>query len=55
METSNELRMVNKRGWRMGFANLFHAANASWWHTKKWLVQIVIWTLFLNGMLAIFL
>ena len=55
MENSNTLRMVNERGWRMGFANLFHGASAEWWHTKKWLIHIVAWLLFLNGMLASFL
>jgi ABC-2 type transport system permease protein len=55
MENTNPLRTLNERGWQMGFANLFHEANASWWHTKKWLIQIVIWLLFLNGMLAMFL
>ena len=55
MENSNALRMVNERGWRMGFTNLFHGASAEWWHTKKWLIHIVVWLLFLNGMLASFL
>jgi hypothetical protein len=55
MENTNTLRMVNERGWRMGFANLFHEANGSWWHTRTWLVQVIIWLCMLNGMFAIFL
>jgi len=47
--------MVNERGWRMGFANLFHEANGSWWHTRTWLIQTIIWLCMLNGMFAIFL
>jgi ABC-2 type transport system permease protein len=55
MESTNTLRTLNERGWRMGFANLFHETNASWWRTKKWLIQTVIWLFFLNGMFAMFL
>lgn len=52
MENTSELRIVNERiGW-IGFANLFNANNASWWHTKKWIIQIAFWLLFVNGMLA---
>ncbi len=55
MENTNELRMVNERGWPMGFANLFHEANGSFWRTRTWLVQVVLWLIMLNGMFAIFL
>ena len=55
MNDTNTLQMITGHGWRMGFANLFHAGWESWWHTKKWLIQTVLWLLFLNGMLAIFL
>jgi ABC-2 type transport system permease protein len=50
METTSSLREVNARGWRMGFANLFHEATGSFWHTKKWLIQTALWFLILNGM-----
>jgi len=52
MENTNGLRMVNERVWWVGFANLFHANNAKWWRTKKWITQTVFWLLFVNGMLA---
>ena len=52
MENTNSLKMVNVRGWRMGFANLFQVASGSFWRTKKWLIQTGIWFLCLNGMLA---
>ncbi len=55
MESTNTLRIVNEHGWRMGFANLFQVASGSFWRTKKWLIQIGIWLLCLNGMLASFL
>ncbi|MBN1667513.1 MAG: ABC transporter permease subunit [Anaerolineales bacterium] len=52
MRTANSLNAITPRGWWAGFSNLFQATNASWWHTKKWLVQMVLWLLLLNGMLA---
>src|SRR5512146_2754809 len=52
MENTNSLKTVTERGWRNGFANLFHQARDNYWHTKTWLVQTLIWLLFLNGMLA---
>jgi len=52
MENTNSLKTVTEQGWRNGFANLFHQASDSYWHTKTWLVQTVVWLLFLNGMLA---
>jgi len=51
MENTIRLREVNVRGWRMGFANLFHETNGSFWHTKKWLIQTVLWFVILNGCL----
>ncbi len=53
MENTNTLKTVTERGWRRGFANLFHQASDSFWRTKTWLVQTVVWLLFLNGMLAL--
>jgi len=50
MENTNSLKAVNDRGWRMGFANLFHEANGSYWHTKKWWIMSALWFLILNGL-----
>jgi len=55
MNDTSTLKVIIGHGWRMGFTNLFHAASSSWWSTKKWLIQTIIWLLFLNGMLAVFL
>jgi ABC-2 type transport system permease protein len=52
MENTNSLKVVNVRGWRMGFANLFKVANGSFWHTRSWIVQTLLWLLLLNGTIA---
>lgn len=52
MENTNSLKTVNVRGWRMGFANLFKVASGSFWHTRSWIVQSLLWLLLLNGTVA---
>ncbi len=52
MENTNALKMVDEKGWRSGFANLFKQASGSWWRTRKWLIQTIIWLVMLNGSVA---
>lgn len=53
MSSVNTLRLVNERGWRQGFANLFRKENGEWWHTRRWWTQSLLWLLIVNGILAI--
>jgi ABC-type transport system involved in multi-copper enzyme maturation permease subunit len=46
---------VREAGWRRGFANLFRKENRAWWGTRRWLVQAVLWTVVVNGLLAFIL
>jgi len=52
MENTIRGRKVNGRGLLVGFGNLFQANNASWWHTKKWLVHTVLWFVILMGIFS---
>jgi len=36
-------------GWQRGFSQLFRRENAGWWKTRRWIVQVVIFALILNG------
>jgi ABC-2 type transport system permease protein len=38
-----------------GFGNLLRKENSLWWSTKKWWTQSLIWSIVLNGILAIIL
>ncbi len=49
MENTIRLQKTNGRGSLVGFGNLFQASNASWWHTKKWLVHTLLWSFILGG------
>jgi ABC-2 type transport system permease protein len=46
---------VTETGWRSGLSNLMGAAFGSWWRTKAWLIQALIWTAVINGSLAAFI
>lgn len=52
MASNSVFQLVDQRGWRAGFSNLLRKENRDWWGTKRWLVQVIIWTLILNGILA---
>ncbi len=52
MASNSVFQPVTARGWRTGFNNLFRKENRDWWGTRAWLVQIIIWTAILIGILA---
>jgi ABC-2 type transport system permease protein len=52
MASNSVLQPVTARGWRAGFNNLFRKENRDWWGTRAWLVQVIIWTAILIGILA---
>jgi ABC-2 type transport system permease protein len=43
---------VKDRGWMNGFANLFRKDSHRWWGTRTWLIQMFIWILLLDGVMA---
>jgi ABC-2 type transport system permease protein len=52
MASDRVLQPVTARGWRAGFNNLFRKESRDWWGTRSWLVQAIIWTAILIGILA---
>ena len=55
MASNSVLQPVRDRGWLHGFGNLVRRENHRWWGTRQWIVQILIWTLIVNGILAMLL
>lgn len=47
-----QLDATRERGWLDGFANLFRNENAAWWHTRRWIIHVILWTVLVNGVLA---
>ncbi len=52
MSTNLELKRVSEWGKLRGFSNLFHKENRSWWSTRKWWVNALIWPILLGGLAA---
>jgi ABC-2 type transport system permease protein len=52
MSSNSILQPVTTRGWRAGFSNLFRKESRDWWGTRSWLVQAIIWSAILIGILA---
>ena len=45
----------HESGWRGGLSNLMSAGFSSWWGTKEWWIQTLLWTVVINGSLAAFI
>jgi len=55
MADTTTLQPVREHGWAGGFANMFRAEAHKWLSTRFGLVQVAIWTLFMNGLLVVVL
>jgi ABC-type transport system involved in multi-copper enzyme maturation permease subunit len=53
MAANTEFQRVGVTGWRTGLANLLHKENRAWWASRLWLVQGLLWTALMNGVVAI--
>ena len=53
MASADNMQLINERGWRQGFTNLFRKENGEWWHTRRWWTQSLLWLLIVNGILAV--
>ncbi len=50
-----ELQKTKERAGLRGFSNLFHKENRSWWGTRRWWINALLWTVLLGGLTAIML
>ena len=55
MASTTALRLVDERGWRSGLVNLLRREAYTWWGTRFGLLQVLIWVVILNGILALVL
>ena len=51
MSTNSTFQVVGARGWRMGFGNVLRHENAKWWRSRRWWINLLIWTAIVNGIL----
>ncbi len=55
MVANTELQRVGLSGWRTGLANLLRKENNTWWGSRRWLVQSLLWAAIVNGFTALML
>lgn len=55
MASNSVLQPVPAGGRLQGYGNLARKENGTWWRTRMWLVQILIWGAIVNGILAMVL
>lgn len=55
MSSETTLLPVIEHGWRSGFKNLLRKENSTWWGTRKWWVQTLIWLFISNSLIAFIL
>ena len=53
MAANMQFQRVGLIGWRTGLANLLYKENRAWWASRRWLVQGLLWTIVVNGTVAI--
>jgi ABC-2 type transport system permease protein len=51
MPSGSQLQPNKETGWRRGFKQLLARENNAWWKSRRWIVQILIYLLVLNGLL----
>jgi ABC-2 type transport system permease protein len=53
--TEQNMKPIESAGWLSGFRNMLRKENGSWVGTHRWLIQSVVWLLFVNGIVALVL
>jgi ABC-2 type transport system permease protein len=53
MAKNHELQIVHNLVLLEGFSNLVTNESRRWWKTRRWLLQIVIWLVIVNGLMAL--
>jgi len=51
MASGSQLQSNTATGWRRGFKQLFARENSTWWKTRRWIVQTLIYLFVLNGIM----
>lgn len=52
MANNTTLLEVKDQGWLNGFGPLWRKENHAWWGTRSWLVQMIVWVVVVDGLLA---
>jgi len=55
MASNISLNPTKDRSWFFGFGNMLYKQNHQWWGTRSWVIQFLVWTALINGMLLYFI
>ena len=55
MATMEGLKPVGKSSRLQGLSNMLRKENQAWWGTRKWWINILVWTAMINGFIALIL
>jgi hypothetical protein len=50
---TNGLKAQENLGWTAGLRNMLRKENSKWWNWKAIAVQLIIWTVIINSMVAL--
>jgi len=53
MASNVALHPTRNYRWFSGFGNIFSKENHLWWGTRKWLIQVAIWLVLINGIVLL--
>ena len=48
MIADRALHRLREPRWRKGFVNVLRKENRDWWHTRRWVIHLVIWLVLVN-------
>lgn len=49
MTVNSQFQIVHARAGMRGFANLFRKENRTWWGTRRWWINLILWPLMLGA------
>ena len=55
MAANQAFQLEETRGWKMGLRNFIRKENGEWFKTRRWWIQLLIWTLLIDGFLILFM
>ena len=52
MAVNAHLKERANSGWRLGLKNLYKKESNEWWRSRRWWVQLLIWTAIIDGLMT---
>ncbi|HSM25622.1 MAG TPA: ABC transporter permease subunit [Anaerolineaceae bacterium] len=53
MTANQTFQLEETRGWRMGLKNLMRKESVEWWKTRRWWIQLLLWSIVINSLILL--